>query len=56
MTATIKWFRAAKWDNLDEMERQQTFDDLEKYCYLDTLAMVEIFDHLASLEKRATVA
>lgn len=49
LTATIKWFRAVKWDNLDEAERQKTFSDLEKYCELDTLAMVEIFNELAGL-------
>ena len=50
LTATIKWFRAAKWDNLDESERQKTFDDLEKYCFLDTLAMVEIYRRLDALK------
>ena len=50
MTATIKWFRAVKWENLDDAERQKTFDDLEKYCYLDTLAMVEIYRRLDALK------
>lgn len=46
MTATIKWYRAAKWPSLDEAERRQIFNDLDAYCHLDTLAMVEIFNCL----------
>jgi hypothetical protein len=47
MTATISWFRAATWGRaLDDEKRRKIFDDLEKYCELDTLAMVEIFRHL----------
>ncbi len=45
MTATIKWFHAAKRE-LPDGEREKIFADLEKYCYLDTLAMVEIFNRL----------
>ena len=51
MTATIKWFRAAKWENLDETERQKTFEELKKYCYMDTLAMVEIYRRLVALKE-----
>jgi hypothetical protein len=49
LKATISWYRAVKWDNLDDDERQRIFADLEKYCALDTLAMVEIYRVLASL-------
>ena len=48
MTASISWYRAATWDTLGEAERQKIFQDLETYCHLDTLAMVEILDELAS--------
>ncbi len=46
MTASISWYRAATWDNMDAHAREQIFKDLEKYCHLDTLAMVEIFNVL----------
>ena len=49
LTATISWFRAIKWDSMDEETRQKIFDDLEKYCELDTLAMVEIFYEILAL-------
>lgn len=45
MTATIKWFHAAKRE-LPQAEREKIFTDLEKYCYLDTQAMVEIYNRL----------
>ncbi len=50
MTASINWYRAAKWDTMDDATRQQIFADLEEYCKLDTLAMVEIFEELVALE------
>ena len=49
MTATISWYRAVKWEAMDADTRQKIFDDLEKYCELDTLAMVKIFDKLQAL-------
>ena len=49
MTATISWFRAVKWETIDADTRQKVFDDLEKYCELDTIAMVKIFRHLVAL-------
>ncbi len=49
LTASISWYRAAKWDTLSEDERTHIFADLEKYCALDTLAMVEIYRVLAAL-------
>lgn len=48
LTASISWYRAAKWDLADD-ERERIFADLEKYCELDTLAMVEIYRVLAAL-------
>ena len=36
---------------MDEEKRKKIFDDLEKYCELDTLAMVEIFNHLVEVSK-----
>jgi hypothetical protein len=49
LTASISWYRAATWDTMSEDERQRIFADLEKYCELDTLAMVEIYNVLKSL-------
>jgi hypothetical protein len=49
MTATISWYRAVKWEAMDAETRQKIFDDLEKYCELDTLAMVEIFKRLQTV-------
>jgi Domain of unknown function(DUF2779) len=49
LTASISWFRAATWNNLGDEERKKIFDDLEKYCELDTRAMVEIYDELVSV-------
>ena len=49
LTASISWFRAATWDTLSDEERKKIFDDLEKYCELDTRAMVEIYDELVSV-------
>ncbi len=50
LTATISWYRAVKWDTMDPETRQKIFDDLEKYCELDTIAMVRIFEVLVALE------
>jgi hypothetical protein len=46
LAATILWFRAATWPSLTDAERLQIFNDLQEYCELDTLAMVEIFRRL----------
>ena len=48
MTATIKWFHAAKRD-LPAEEREKIFADLEAYCYQDTYAMVRIVEVLEEL-------
>lgn len=50
LTATISWYRAVKWDTMDPDTRQKIFDDLEKYCELDTIAMLRIFEVLVALE------
>lgn len=52
LTATISWFRAVKWDSLTQDERESIFKSLEKYCELDTWAMVAIFEELAALSSR----
>ena len=49
LTASISWYRAAKWETMDAAERRHIFDDLEEYCKLDTHAMVEIFNKLSAL-------
>ncbi|HVF46982.1 MAG TPA: DUF2779 domain-containing protein [Pyrinomonadaceae bacterium] len=49
LTASISWYRAAKWDTMDQETRQKIFSDLELYCELDTLAMVEIYDELSTI-------
>ncbi len=49
LTASISWFRAAKWDGMPDAERLRIFNDLQEYCELDTKAMVEIFNVLSSL-------
>lgn len=45
LTATIKWFHAAKRDMPAE-DREKIFGDLEAYCFQDTLAMVKIVEVL----------
>ncbi len=49
LTATISWFRAVKWGSMANAEREAIFKGLEKYCELDTWAMVAIFEHLVAL-------
>lgn len=47
-TASIRWFDAVS-GNVDTAQADKTFDDLLKYCCLDTLAMVEIYRFLLKL-------
>ena len=47
-TASIK-YEEAMFGNLTEVERQKTFDDLLKYCHLDTWAMVRIWQELTKV-------
>lgn len=48
LTASIKWYHAATGRGTPE-EREKTFQDLEAYCHLDTLAMVKIYEHLLTV-------
>jgi hypothetical protein len=48
LTASIKWYHAATGRGTLE-DRNKTFQDLEAYCHLDTLAMVEIYRHLLTI-------
>ncbi|MBX7062700.1 MAG: DUF2779 domain-containing protein [Pyrinomonadaceae bacterium] len=48
LTASIKWYHAATGRGTPE-EREKTFQDLEAYCHLDTLAMVRIYEHLLTI-------
>lgn len=52
LTATISWYRAVKWDTITDAEREEIFKGLEKYCELDTWAMVAIFEELKALAGR----
>lgn len=56
MTATISWFRAVKWETLSNADREKIFHDLEKYCEMDTIAMVEIFKELVALNPASQTA
>jgi hypothetical protein len=49
ITASISWYRAVKWDTMDTNTRERIFADLEKYCKMDTLAMVRIFGVLSAI-------
>ena len=46
LAAQRKWMQAVLEEKFSETERIQILDDLEKYCELDTLAMVEIYRFL----------
>ena len=43
--AQLRW-RKAVFGDLDPAEQKKVFEDLLKYCKLDTLAMVKIYEHL----------
>ncbi len=49
LTASISWFHAATRASMIDAERENIFQNLLEYCELDTKAMVEIFNVLASL-------
>ena len=49
LSATIKWFRARTRRSMSDAERATIFNDLQEYCELDTVAMVEIYNALAAL-------
>lgn len=46
--AAVRWFDAVT-GAVGPDEANKTYDDLLKYCRLDTLAMVEIYNHLMSV-------
>ena len=46
LAAQRKWMQAVLEEKFSDAERIQILDDLEKYCELDTLAMVEIYRFL----------
>lgn len=56
MTATISWFRARKWETMSQETRDTIFDNLERYCELDSMAMVAIFNKLVALKPEAEMA
>lgn len=45
LVASIRWYDAVM-GVADREQAQKTFDDLLKYCCLDTLAMVKIYEYL----------
>jgi hypothetical protein len=49
-TASIKWYHMAT-KGFDEYECNRIYDSLLKYCLLDTLAMVRIWDSLQRIER-----
>jgi hypothetical protein len=48
LVASIRWYDAVM-GIVDEAQASKTFDDLIKYCALDTLAMVKIYDYLVNI-------
>jgi hypothetical protein len=49
LAAQRKWMQAVLENRFTKDVRQQILDDLEKYCELDTLAMVEIYRFLKTV-------
>ena len=45
----MAWSRM-QFDDVSEQERESTFKGLLRYCELDTLAMVMIYQHWMSLK------
>ncbi|MEO5627766.1 MAG: DUF2779 domain-containing protein [Candidatus Saccharimonadales bacterium] len=48
LVASIRWYDAVM-GVADEVQTNKTFDDLLKYCCLDTLAMVKIYEYLKNI-------
>ena len=44
--ASMEYYRVTFGNNIDEKERQRVYRALEKYCDLDTRAMIEILEKL----------
>ena len=49
LVASIRWYDAVM-GVADKEQAEKTFDALLKYCCLDTLAMVKIYEYLRKLE------
>ena len=50
-TAMMAWARM-QFDDVPEAEREKVFDALLRYCELDTLAMVMIYQHWKSIKSK----
>lgn len=49
LTASISWFRAVKWEQMSDADREHIFQNLLEYCELDTRAMVDIYEVLKNI-------
>ena len=49
LAAQRKWMQAVLEEKFDIDTKQKILNDLEKYCSLDTLAMVEIYRFLKTI-------
>jgi len=49
-TASIRWYDAVM-DAMTSDEAERTFEALLKYCCLDTLAMVKIYEHISTVSQ-----
>jgi len=49
--ASTEYYRVTFGNNIDEKERQRVYQALEKYCDLDTRAMIEILEKLGKICK-----
>ena len=47
--ASREYARVTFGDNIEPKDRQKVRDDLEKYCELDTRAMIDILEELKAL-------
>jgi hypothetical protein len=50
--ASLAWWKIT-FEALPDWEKQQMIQDLEHYCALDTLAMVEIYNRLRQIDRRS---
>ena len=48
--ASLKWIEMLEVE--DAVQRQEITSDLKSYCYLDTLAMVKLLEHVQSVNKK----
>ncbi len=49
--ASMAWWRMT-FSNLNDAEKEKLVKDLEEYCKLDTLAMVEIYNKIQAIVER----